>query len=466
MFDHSFLRRAALVMAAASLVAEVAHIASADSSTSVTLAGRVIGPDAKPISGAGVLIAAVAPREGEPLLSRYSHSDCLKHTFTDADGRFTIADLAGNVSFTVVVAAAGLKRALIEDVIPEKRPVEVTLVPSKLKFVRSTANDVRGQVLLPDGSPAAGAIVVPRGYRQGDTGLEGPMDNVAESTVADRDGRFSISSTKYLSAMHLEVAARRTVRQFFMNVPTGVSDQELQLVKGVGVRGRVILDGEPAAGIDVGAIWTKHHSGCWFGPWDTTTDEEGRFMLATLTPDEDLCVFGYMKSLGDQGVLTAVPLRGGDGDEIDLGDLHAKPGFGLCGWLKLKGGAALPEHTRVCITRAMTRDQIEMPARADGYFEFKCLPPELVNLYVWQRPPGARYPDYKIRITKDNLSWNPTRASQLHGLITSNREIKIALEDEAPKAPGWTSHETKQWQAIVEELAQSPLRGLPEDESP
>lgn len=453
------LRRLAILLATASLCSLPARTSSA--AEKVTLTGRVVGPDAQPISGAAVLIAAVAPRDGESLLSRYSHADCLKHTFTDEAGAFSIPELSSDVKFTVVVASAGLKRTLLENVIPEQRPLEVTLAPSRLKLVRNPANDVRGRVYLPDGSPAAGAIVIPRGYMQGDTGLEGPMDKVAESTVTDRDGRFTISSTKHITALHLEVAARGAVRQFFMDTPSGNANQDLQLVQGVTARGRVMHDGAPVAGVVVGAIWKEHQSGCWFGPWDTTTDDEGRFVLENLTPDEELCVFGRMKSLGDRGVLAAVPLRGSDEEEIDLGDLELTPGYELYGTLRMEGGAPLPEHTRVVVICEFSWDQIEVPVRPDGRFAFNRLPPELVNLTVRQQPPGAKSPEYKVTITKENLSWNPMRDSQLHGLIDSHRVITIGLKNEAPAMP-WFSDGDSQWlHATLEKLSQSPLRGLP-----
>jgi hypothetical protein len=248
-----------------------------------------------------------------------------------------------------------------------------------------------------------------------------------------------------------------------MDTPAGGDEQPLQLVEGVTARGRVTQDGKPVSGIVVGAIWTKHHSGCWFGPWDTTTDEDGRFELENLTPGENLCVFGSMKSLGDRGALAATPLRGEEGDEIDLGNLEVKPGNVLYGRLLMSDGAALPEHTRICITRALTQDQIEVPAQQDGYFEIKHLPAELVNLNVWQRESMADNPRNLVRFTDNNVSKNPMMFNQLRGRIDSDHEVLIGLERKRPTMPEMpeTAAGVDRLGAVMERLEQTQLHGLP-----
>ncbi len=264
---------------------------------SVALAGQVRSAAGAPVAGAAVVIQSARPREGKSPIQGFNYDDCLKYAFTDAAGRFTIDELNPELLFQLLVKHPEFGHQFVDDVDPRDNVPTVKLGPPKLKTIADGASLVWGRVVRLDGQPVPGAIVTPDGYQQGDSGLFGPMEEIAEVTVTDQDGRFSIPSTKHVTALHLIVHARGYLPEYFSDVASGAFEAIIHVRDGFRVRGRVMHGGQPQSGVLVGACWTSRHAASWWGPWQAITDEQGRFALQHLTPDEELCVYVAMKSL-------------------------------------------------------------------------------------------------------------------------------------------------------------------------
>ncbi len=430
-----------------------------------TLTGLVKSENGDPIAGAAVVNFSVEPASGKPLVSKFSDKDCLKYGFSDAAGRFTIKHVDGDRVFDFLVARKGYRARLITSVDARKGSLTVVLSSPVLKTIEAEENDVWGRAVDPDGKSVAGAIITPRGYMQGDTGLHGPMDEVAEVTITDQEGTYRIPSTKHVTALHLEVRARGFVPQYFNNVPSGLGNGTLTLVRGATLRGRVVYAGQPRSGIVIGVCWAEHLSGRWFGPWEAVTDDDGRFVIAHVTPDQQLCLYGKIDSVKEVGTVPAILVTAADQDDLDFGDIPIVPGHGLKGRVMISEGRPLPPHLHVRVYRDGPRDDTIAPIRADGVFELKSLPDEIIELGVQAIPPGQSQPQYPFpfHLSAKNRSLNPHNPQHLLGRLDADLEIKVLLEPgkfEFPEAPG-TIAKADTLREKLNLLRGSRLQGLP-----
>ncbi len=120
------------------------------------LTGIVQSADGQPIAGAAVVIASCSPRSTPSLVSKHCHPDCLKHTFTDRAGRYTIEDVVADHKFDLVFAADGYGHKLANGVESGDEPEKVFLGPSSLPTIADPNNDVPGEVVDPEGKPVPG----------------------------------------------------------------------------------------------------------------------------------------------------------------------------------------------------------------------------------------------------------------------------------------------------------------------
>jgi hypothetical protein len=333
-----------------------------------------------------------------------------------------------------------------------------------LKTIAAEENDVWGSAVDPDGKPIAGAIIVPRGYMQGDTGLQGPMEGVAEATITDAEGKFRIPSTKHVTALHLEVRARGFVPQYFNNVATGLGDGTLNLVRGATLRGRVVHSGQPRSGIAIGVCWVEHLSGTWFGPWKAVTDGDGRFVISHVTPNQELCLYGTIDSVKEVGTIPAIRLTAADHDDLNLGDIPIVPGHRLNGRVMIFGGRPLPPYLHVRANRDGPRDGTTVPVREDGLFELKSLPDEIISLSVQAILPGQSLPQYPFpfHLSAKNRSLDPQNPQHLLGQLDRDLEIMILLEPgkfEFPAQPA-TAAEGNTRREKLDLLRKTRIQGL------
>ncbi len=430
------------------------------------LSGRMRTAAGEPVAGAAVAIQSARPRQGQSRILGFNYDDCLKYAFTDAAGCFSIEGVSGDLLFRLLVKHPDFGHQFVADVDPRGNEPTVTLRPAKLKAIANPANLVWGRVVTPKGDYIAGAIVTPRGYMQGNTGLEGPMEELAQVTVTDQQGRFSIPSTTRVTALHLTVHARGFVPEFFSDVAAGAFEQIVRLRDGFSVHGRVVHDGRPQVGITVGACWSSRHSGSWWGPWQTITGDDGRFTLHHLTPDEELCVYVAMKSVPTSAP-PSILLTGADGDEFDLGDLEITAGHRLAGRVTLSTDDPLPVNMRVVVWRDAAYDRTMAPVAADGTFEIDHLPRELLNVsaLAFKRGTDDSVFPWPYHLSAENKGLDPLNPQRLVGRLDDDTEITIMLAPGAFKFPERTNtqEESERINRKLGQLRKSPLRGIVEE---
>lgn len=209
----------------------------------VSVEGRVVDPDGKPVAEAGVWALAAALQ-----LPQHLDGEIRRRTpdvLTEADGCFTLPDLESGAKLHLVVHRRGFLPARQLGVeAPTGEPLAVELLP---------ASEVHGQVLDEAGEPIAEArlLVEPAPPPAGTVGVGRPRQGSRELT-ADDEGRFTVDG---LEPGRLEVRAAaggfqpgspETLELAAGEIRQGVT---LVLARGAVVEGRVLSrDGAGVAG--------------------------------------------------------------------------------------------------------------------------------------------------------------------------------------------------------------------------
>jgi RNA polymerase sigma factor (sigma-70 family) len=175
------------------------------------VAGRVVGPDGKPIAGAKVF---VAPRDTRPAPGGRLETAAV----ADADGRFRVTLNRKNQSY-VVAAASGLG-------VDWTNAQEWKAVPEEVVLRLTKDVPITGRVVNTEGKPVPGVrvspsdIYVPKdgdldayvaGWKRSwrdivgtpDKRLYVPLDRLQPAVTTDRDGRFTVTGCGAERVVHL-----------------------------------------------------------------------------------------------------------------------------------------------------------------------------------------------------------------------------------------------------------------------
>jgi hypothetical protein len=371
-------------------------IASSTYAEGPALKGRVVAPGDQPLSGARVILYTAAVRTGTSSMCPSCWVDCAKSATSDANGRFEIASLDPQLIFRVLVVAEGYKPSFIEKVDPAAAEVEAKLIPVPADL--DPARVLRGRVLNDLGRPVVGASVSPWGARVGERRWWGRVDEVDPVAVTNAAGDFALVCNTAQMAVDLEVEARGLATARFSLLCPGAPPYTLALGQGATVTGRLVKDGKPLAGVEVGMVSADRGMEKMAGPYRVGTDADGRFTFTSVVPDRDYVVYGAMTALAGRGAAGVKKVTvHGHGTAADAGDLPVGPAHRLAGRVVLSDGKPLPPGTRVMLSRDSAWDTQAAVADAEGRFSFDGVPPsECVGLSV-------RVKGYHLSDSNDSL---------------------------------------------------------------
>lgn len=364
--------------------------------------------------------------------------------FKSRSAVFTALSAAVVVCF--VVSAGREPRLLAQVNSLGGQPLHVIRSASR-KLPHDPRRILRGRVIGPLGQPVVGAIVNPFGCkavakrqmgRYATDRWQGPMPGTDPQATTDNDGRFVIVTGEPMVGVDLFVRCAGMERKKFELVPTGLDEQRLQLGAGATVQGRLVEGNEPLAGTRIGLVQQDRGMDQFVGPFETTTDREGRFTFANLPAETKMILHGYMEDLGPRGALPARTVQTrGNSKLLDLGDVAIERAHRLSGRLVLADGKAVPPHTRVSI---YSGDSLEVEMGADGRFSASGVPAGAVRLRV-------RLPGY--RLSDRNRSRNP-RQPTLEGRIERDIDDLVVLLEpgQREREPDYPSRkQRKEWDA-------------------
>lgn len=419
----------ALAISACTIIGTLQGIGSpadTEKSTHPDLTGVVSDQDGKPLQGATVFIYTAGPKEGAGILCPSCYADCRKRATTDKEGKFKIESLAPTLLFRVLVVANGQRPEFVNKVDPALKPIEVSLKPSKQGL--SPDQQVKGRVIGWDNQPVAGAVVSIRGVTRGQSTRFGGNDDIEPVAVTDDDGRFLISGESKFDSLGVEVEARAHAKGVFEKLATGGKIHELKLTEGASVTGRLVKQGQPVAGVEIGICGAERRAEVYVGDFSVGTDEEGKFLLVNLPPNRDYILYGRMNSLGEKG---AVPARRvqikDDGSVLDIGTVQLVDGLKLEGQVRLSDGKPVPPRTRVLLSRDEAWDSDQTEADEQGRFRFIGVPAETVDL-------SARVKGYHL--SPRNKSLDPSNPFRLTGLLKASKTDLIVEFDPGENQDG------------------------------
>ena len=246
-----------------------------------TLRGRIVDGAGQPIGGASVRAHAAGPF-GMPGERR-------NETETDADGRFEVPRVGKDVAVLVLSKAGFLMgRSSVPDELGDGDQRDIGDV------VLEQGAQLAGEVRLPDGSPAVGAVVEAEvdPMSLGQSGGMGAWRGFQAETTAGEQGRFLLGGLAVGARYNLEASLdveETTLRARQSGVREGQGELVLVLEPTPTLLGRVLSPaGEPVADATVRAKSEGSNINPWMGGRammeSTQSDAQGNFELRLEAP--------------------------------------------------------------------------------------------------------------------------------------------------------------------------------------
>jgi hypothetical protein len=377
----------------------------------VTLTGKVVDSNGKPLGHATVLVYHAGVKTGYSTYCPSCYVDCGKRALTDAAGAFTIKDLSPDLLFELLVVSDGHFSTFVKSVDPSKGPA-----PAAVLNTRQPVNDpqrvVRGRVVDAHGLPLRDAVAQPQGImidgeKHGHISRYGTVDGLDLIAVTNEKGEFEISYDRPALKVLLLVEARGLAPKLFNQLPTGLERQTLTMTDGATVRGCLVENGKPLAGAQIGLIPRERGLGAelkLFGsPYAEIrigTQPDGTFLIPNVPAPVEWYIYGTMESIATRGGTVPVGCATKtDNEDENVGDIHITPGHRLRGKVVLSDGKSIADGMRVFISADSTQDSQTAMLRPDGSFEFAGLVPGKYRVSASVR--GYRAPQWDYRTQQD-----------------------------------------------------------------
>jgi len=284
------------------------------------ISGRVVAADGKPLAAAHVYVYQALPRTGYNTLCPACYRDCGKHEALGADGAFTIRDLDPKLRFQLLAVASGYEPQF-SDYTPGGTPVTLTLKP---RAVTDVTHLVCGNVIDLKGKPVVGAVVEPAGVHMPRGVGYGAIPGTDRLSITDANGEFALRVPDVASALDVRVRARNFAPIIHRLLKPGEA-RTVQVTPGAALSGRVVgADGKPLAGAIVKIDQWFSFSMVYLGSDRIATDENGRFLLGPLGPNEAYKLSVITDATVPQTLATKLVEVGGDMTSADAGTIALK----------------------------------------------------------------------------------------------------------------------------------------------
>jgi Carboxypeptidase regulatory-like domain len=347
----------------------------------LTITGTAVDSSGRPIPDATVMVYHAGVLNGYSTFCPSCYRDCGKRTKTDSSGSYTIPNLASGLWFDLLLVSDGYAPEIVrmKDISAGAAPIATLKARSS---VADPSHAVKGHVVDAVGRPVPDVVVTTIGFEGEHGSAIGTFPGLDPLAVTDQNGNFEIDYTQPAKRMLVTVESRtRALR--FATLVTGPQSQKIELEEGATVRGRLMLDGKPVTGAEVGLIGQQQGG---YGPalsivgdpYPETrigTRDDGTFVISNVPTGVHWFVYPKMESVATKGsaepkiCVTARPR-----EIVDVGEISLGHGYRLRGRIILNDGKPLHDGMRVILISERVRDTQVTLLDKDGRFEFLSLP--------------------------------------------------------------------------------------------
>ena len=388
---------------------------------SVSVEGFVRNKEGGPLAGAVVIVTGVRDWNATSFDSSMNGTGIGKETNTDAQGHFTLPPLPVNKSYRLLAGATGYELFLYSGVDPKSDPVEIRLPKSEpAKPLHKFA--VRGKLIGPDSKPVTWATIEPDGVSSGMGSGWGGETGFPQQTFSDTNGDFAFSRDQSFTRLQVRIAAPGLAPAMLW-LPVSNATTTITLDVGAELKGRLIKDDKPVAGVKIGVVGSERNSEVFAGNYVTTTDEDGRFSFGHLPAGTGWNLFGIMSSLKPYGSIGIRPLRTpAVGSPLDVGDIDVQPSLQLSGKVQVPPGESLPKGLKLTLGYENAWDSQSTDVQPDGSFKFDGLGPGQLTISI----------DYSVRtwrLAGKNRSIDLWNSWRLVGMLEEDKhDLVLAIE--------------------------------------
>jgi len=339
----------------------------------VTAVGRVLDGNGKPIEHAAVLVYSAGVKKGFNIFCPTCYVDCGKHTFTDSEGKYSIAGLDADLLFNLLIVRDGYTAHFVNKVDPQQGSAETAVLRKRIP-PENPAQIIRGRVLDPKGTPVRDALVEQQGAVFGNSRYFGDPGWVDSVAVTNDSGDFEIVHSKLLVAAIVQISPRAMAPKL-STIPSGSDRKVITVTEGATIRGRLVRNGEPVVQAEVGLSPHSRLAGESFAEVRIGTDDDGRFALTNVPPGRVWYLYTKMESLASRGLAAEIVecATNKDGQDLNLGDISVRPGYTLRGKVVLSDGKLIPPDMRINLSSDRIPDSQSLILASTGDFEFKGL---------------------------------------------------------------------------------------------
>jgi hypothetical protein len=386
-------------------------ITASIASPRLTLTGKVVESNGKPLEHATVLVYYAGVKTGYSTNCPSCYADCGKSAVTNTAGAYTIKNLSPDLWFTLLIVRDGYFSELVRSIDPSKGPA-----PNAVLKMRQPVNDpqcvVRGRIVDSHGRSLRDAIVQPKGIlfddeKHGRVSAYGTIAGLDLIAVTNKAGEFEISYNKPAIKVLLLVEARGFAPKLFNQLSTGLDRHLLTITDGANLRGRLIDRGKPVAGAQIGLVPRKRLMGAELkldgDPYDEMrigTQSNGTFVFTNVPVPVEWYIYGKMESIAERGATIPIEcVTKTDGEDLNIGDIQINPGHRLRGKVVLSDGKSIADGMRVSISADRAWDTQTILLKRDGSFEFIGLASGKYQVFASVR--GYQTPQWDYRMKTD-----------------------------------------------------------------
>jgi hypothetical protein len=282
---------------------------------------------------------------------------------------------------------------------------------------------VEGRVVDASGKPVVGASLELIGIKTSTQETYGSVPGYTPLAITGEHGTFHFSCPTTSASIAVLINARGLASKAVSWLRSGTAEpHNIQMDDGTAVDGMVKdLMGRGMAGVTVQLAPVDRGALTFTGWLEIATDKSGRYSLPNVPANQEYRVCTRMDSLAGSGA--AIPsrvIKSGKSGAITSGiDLTAQEAGVVHGRVILPDGKAIPENTRIMLSREDTWDVAFATVSPDGDFNFSAAScGEKLKLAI-------QIPGYRISQTASG--YNTITRGVHFSIPSSDRSVKLDL---------------------------------------